>query len=98
VIGRLVRAVRRRDAPREPAPASPSGPGSAPPPEPACRPDPARASTPAAAAPPLSAPALLAEINAEVPPGVDWRAGTLGYVAAEFAKHGAGAMGRYLLS
>jgi len=41
---------------------------------------------------------LLAEINAEVPPGVDWRGGALRYVAAEFAKHGQEAMTRYLLS
>jgi SAM-dependent methyltransferase len=49
-------------------------------------------------APPSPAAELLAEINAEVPPGVDWRAGALRYVAAEFAKHGREAMTRYLLS
>lgn len=52
----------------------------------------------APAAQPSAAAALLAEINAEVPPGVDWRAGALRYVAAEFAKHGREAMTRYLLS
>ena len=52
----------------------------------------------APAAPPSPADDLLAEINAEVPPGVDWRAGALRYVAAEFAKHGKEAMTRYLLS
>jgi len=52
----------------------------------------------AAAPPPSAADELLAEINAEVPPGVDWRAGALRYVGAEFAKHGREAMTRYLLS
>lgn len=51
-----------------------------------------------APAAPSPAAELLAEINAEVPPGVDWRAGALRYVSAEFAKHGAEAMTRYLLS
>ena len=49
-------------------------------------------------APPSPAAELLAEINAEVPTGVDWRAGALRYVSAEFAKHGTEAMTRYLLS
>ncbi|WP_343896165.1 class I SAM-dependent methyltransferase, partial [Craurococcus roseus] len=83
MIGRLVRAaVRRRE---EALPAAP--PPAAP---------------PVVAAPtempPLTAPELLAEINAEVPPGVDWRGGALRYVAAEFRKHGAEAMARYLLA
>ncbi|MBD0272486.1 MAG: class I SAM-dependent methyltransferase [Acetobacteraceae bacterium] len=58
----------------------------------------APAALPPDAAPPQSASDLLVEINAEVPPGVDWRAGALRYVSAEFAKHGAEAMTRYLLS
>ena len=62
--------------------------------------NPRRAGPHAATATPPPSPAdgLLAEINAEVPPGVDWRAGALRYVAAEFAKHGEAAMTRYLLS
>jgi SAM-dependent methyltransferase len=58
----------------------------------------APAPPPPPAAPPSTAAGLLAEINAEVPPGVDWRAGALRYVSAEFAKHGTEAMTRYLLS
>ena len=66
-----------------------------------------RDGTPAPPAAPPQAPApalppggseLLAEINAEVPAGVDWRAGALRYVAAEFEKHGTEAVTRYLLS
>ena len=40
---------------------------------------------------------LLAEINAELPSGVDWRAGALSYVSAEMAKHGREPYTRYLL-
>lgn len=42
--------------------------------------------------------ALLREINAEIPQGVDWTAGALSYVAAEIAKHGKESYTRYLLS
>lgn len=85
MIGRLVRAaVRRRE--RAPAAPTPSGPPLV-----------IAADGPLVAAP-STASELLAEINAEVPPGVDWRAGALRYVAAEFRKHGSEAMSRYLLS
>lgn len=55
---------------------------------------------PSTAPPPPASPhgELLAEINAEVPTGVDWRGGALRYVAATFAKHGQEAMTRFLLS
>ena len=42
--------------------------------------------------------ALLAEINADVPPDVDWTAGALDYVAAEIRKHGHDAYTHYLLT
>jgi SAM-dependent methyltransferase len=42
--------------------------------------------------------ALLAEINAEIPPGVDWTAGALNYVQAEIEKHGREAYQHYLLT
>ncbi|MBV8459093.1 MAG: hypothetical protein JO122_21065, partial [Acetobacteraceae bacterium] len=40
---------------------------------------------------------LLKEINADLPPGLDWRAGALNYVSAEIAKHGREAYTRFLL-
>src|SRR4051794_13350449 len=40
---------------------------------------------------------LLAEINADLPPNLDWRAGALSYVEAEITKHGREAYTRYLL-
>lgn len=42
--------------------------------------------------------ALLAEINTDVPPNVDWTAGALDYVAAEIRKHGHEAYTHYLLT
>lgn len=47
---------------------------------------------------PDSRAALLKEINADIPKGLDWTAGALNYVAAEIAKHGREAYTRYLLS
>ena len=58
------------------------------------RPPKARAEKPA----PETRSALLQEINAEIPEGVDWTAGALTYVAAEIAKHGKESYTRYLLS
>ncbi len=107
MIGRLMRTVRRRDeAPAAPpiAPGAAASPLAAAPvavaedaaaPRPV--PGPVVAAPPAAEAP-LTASELLAEINAEVPPGVDWRTGALRYVEAEFRKHGAENMTRYLLA
>jgi hypothetical protein len=42
--------------------------------------------------------ALLAEMNADIPPGVDWTAGAQNYVAAEISKHGRDSYTHYLLS
>jgi SAM-dependent methyltransferase len=41
---------------------------------------------------------LLAEINAQVPKGIDWRGGALRYVQAEIDKHGRDCYLRYLLA
>ena len=98
MIGRLVRAaVRRRDAAPDaaPAPAPSGGPPGGPS---AAAPSGGPPDGPPAAAAPLAAPELLAEINAEVPPGVDWRAGALRYVANTFEKQGKEAVTRYLLA
>lgn len=42
--------------------------------------------------------APLAEMNADIPPGVAWTAGAMDYVAAEFRKHRREAYTHYLLT